>query len=103
MLGSSVAAGLTPGPWYVRLFAAFCGVSAALVFTPVFSPLAVALFTTVYTWAGVDVSQVPVDSVEDVTFFVMGLVGIDACRMVIDRGKMLMSKLPVPWNVKPKS
>jgi hypothetical protein len=102
MLGSGAAAGLTPGPWYVRLFAGFCGVSVAFVFTPVFSPLALSLFGYAYGLAGVPASQIPSESLTGVTGFVLAITGIDVCRTVIDRGKTLMTKIPLQWTNKPK-
>jgi hypothetical protein len=102
MMGSGAAAGLTPGPWYLRLFAGFCGASVAFVFTPVFSPLALGLFAYAYGVAGVPSDQIPTDSLTGVTGFVLAITGIDVCRTVIDRGKTLMAKIPLQWTNKTK-
>jgi hypothetical protein len=102
MLGSGAAAGLTPGPWYLRLFAGFCGASVAFVFTPVFSPLALSLFAYIYGLAGVPPQHIPAEGLTGVTGFVLAITGIDVCRTVIDRGKTLMAKIPLQWGGKSK-
>lgn len=101
MMGAGVSVGLTPGPWYLRLFAGASGAAVAFVATPIAAPLTTRMFQILYGWAGVPVSAMPIDGVVGVTGFGLALIGIDACRFAIDWSKKVASKLPLPWS-KPK-
>ncbi len=95
--GASIAALIMQGqPWHVRLMAALCGTAAAVVFTPILSPVSVHLVGTVYYWLQVPPADVPREAIVNGTAFLLGLTGIDICRWMIERTKFGLSILRFP-------
>jgi hypothetical protein len=97
LMGAGVTAGITPGPLYMRAIAGASGAATAFVFTPVFAPLAQKLVGICYSWVGVPVADVPAESIAGMTGFFLALVGIDACRWVIDATRKVFAKIPLKW------
>lgn len=95
--GSTAAAMLMGGPWYLRMIAGAVGGLFASVGTPIFAPLVEAGFAALYGMANVPAARIPADSISGFTGFVLGLTGIDICRWIIDRTKGGLSGLRLPW------
>jgi hypothetical protein len=102
LIGVGVTVGASKGPLHVRVLAGLIGGAIAFVATPVFAPLAMRLFQLIYGWAGIPIDAVPAEGVHGLTGVFLALIGLDACQIVIDKAKKVMTKLPIPWPSKNK-
>ena len=96
--GSFVAGLLMQGqPWYVRLTAGLCGAAAAVILTPILTPIAYKGWLMAYEALKIPADELSRDAVSGFVGFAAGLTGIDLCRAIIDRTKGMLSVLRLPW------
>lgn len=97
MLGAGVTSAITPGPWHLRLLAGASGAATAFVATPVFAPVMIRIFETIYGWAGLSADVLPEEGVVGITGFFLALIGIDLCRWLVDASKKMLARIPLGW------
>ena len=97
--GGLIAGGLLTGrPWYERAIAATSGCLAAIVLTPLFSPIAIHFWGGLFQLLNIPPEEMSREAVSNGASFLIGLTGIDICRWLIDKTKATLASIVLPFS-----